>query len=201
VPLIDQVPKMREYLAGHALNMVPESVKEMNVAFDTLRSRYGDEERVLNLRIGELKRTGPKPEKDRDQVIWYTDLEGKIQQLLDLGSRSDDMGRFTFGPDVFRVILNLFPTREHLRLGKFTKDRLQNFKTEIASFRQTPTCWTRTGQTLGVGGSMVEVVLGVEACVAGVELQRFITSSRQLITAGSAKNWRRQGGTQGSMKT
>jgi hypothetical protein len=61
VPLIDQVPKMREYLAGHALNMVPESMKEMNVALDILRSRYGDEERVLNLRIGELKRTGSKP--------------------------------------------------------------------------------------------------------------------------------------------
>jgi hypothetical protein len=57
VPLIDQVPKMTEYLAGHALNHVPESMKEMNVALDILSSRYGDEERVLNLRIGELKRT------------------------------------------------------------------------------------------------------------------------------------------------
>jgi hypothetical protein len=43
-------------------------------------------------------------------------MEGKIQQLLDLRSRSDDLGRFAFGPDVFRVILNLFPTREHTLL-------------------------------------------------------------------------------------
>jgi hypothetical protein len=142
VPLIDQVPKLREYLTGQALNMVPESVKVIDVAFETLRSRYGDEERVLGLKIGDLKKTGSKPEKFRDQVTWYIDLEGKIQQLLDLGSRNDDLGRVAFGHDVFNVILNLFPIRETIKLsklsgtGKFTKDRLQEFQTTIASFRE-----------------------------------------------------------------
>ena len=60
VPVVDQVSKIRDYLAGHLLQMVPESVKLAKVAFDTPKSRYGDEDRVMMLRVKELKKTGPQ---------------------------------------------------------------------------------------------------------------------------------------------
>ena len=63
VPRIDQTTKLRELLSGHPLALVPESIKNVEDAFSALRSRYGDEERVLNLRVSELKKLGSVPEK------------------------------------------------------------------------------------------------------------------------------------------
>ena len=48
--------------------MVPWSVMSAKDAFDTLNSRYGDEDRVMMLRVKELKKIGPKPDKYKDQV-------------------------------------------------------------------------------------------------------------------------------------
>ena len=57
VPLVDQVAKIQATLSGHPLSMVPESVKLASDAFQTLRQRYGDEERVLKLRLKDLKKS------------------------------------------------------------------------------------------------------------------------------------------------
>ena len=70
VPLIDQVAKIRESLSGHPLDLIPESMKLAKVAFQTLRSRYGDEERVLALRLKELKKSGKRPDAQMAQVAW-----------------------------------------------------------------------------------------------------------------------------------
>ena len=50
-------------MSGHPLALVPESIKNVETAFSELRARYGDEERVLGLRVSELKKLGPQPEK------------------------------------------------------------------------------------------------------------------------------------------
>ena len=134
VPLIDQVAKIRSTLSGHPLSMVPESVKKATEAFQTLRTRYGDEERVLALRLKELKKSGQRPQGPMEQVAWYTDLISKMQRLLELGSHNDDLARVAFGGDVFRTILNLFPDKEVAKMGqasqeqhgKYTKARLES---------------------------------------------------------------------------
>ena len=46
-----------------SLALVPESIKDIGKAFAELRYRYGDEERVLGIRVNELKKLGPMPEK------------------------------------------------------------------------------------------------------------------------------------------
>ena len=68
VPRVDQPAKLRELLTGHLLALVPESIKTIEDAFAALGDRYGDEERVLGLRMAELKKLGTVPEKYRDQV-------------------------------------------------------------------------------------------------------------------------------------
>ena len=50
-----------------------------------------DEDRVMMLRVKELKKTGPKPDKPKDQVAWLTDLMGKLQRLVELGSQNEDL--------------------------------------------------------------------------------------------------------------
>ena len=63
VPAVDQVAKIRDNLSLHPLSMVPESTKLAKDAFSTLKSRYGDEYRLMMLRLKELRKMGPKPEQ------------------------------------------------------------------------------------------------------------------------------------------
>ena len=92
VPRVDQPAKLRELLSGHPLALVPESIKTIEKAFSALRDRYGDEERVLGLRVSELKKLGTVPEKFKDQVTFFIDLEAKIQDILDLGAKGENLG-------------------------------------------------------------------------------------------------------------
>ena len=92
----------------------------------------------MTLRVKELKKTGPKPEKPKDQVAWLTDLMGKLQRLLELGDQSDDLARVAFSGDVFSATFNLFPDKEMLKLsmtterhGRYTRERMENFLTQI----------------------------------------------------------------------
>ena len=132
VPMVDQVAKIRASLSGHPLNLVPESMKLAKDAFQALRDRYGDEDRVLRLRVKELKKCGKRPEAHMAQVSWYTDLISKMQRLLELGEKSDDLAALAFGEGVFSAILNLFPSAELYKMGtrsaesgKRTKQRME----------------------------------------------------------------------------
>ena len=143
VPAIDQVAKIRSVLSGHPLSMVPESVKLAKSALDTLRSRYGDEDRVMLLRVKELKKMGPKPDRPKDQVTWYTDLLGKLQRLLELGEKNEDLARVAFSGDIFSSIMNLFPDKEMLKLakladvhGRYTKQRMEDLIKRLDEKRQ-----------------------------------------------------------------
>ena len=119
--------------------MVPESVKLAKDAFDTLKSSYGDEDHVMMLRVKELKKIGPKPDKYKDQVAWLTDLMGKLQGLVELGDQNGNFAR-----DVFSTILKV---KEHLKMakaaetyGKCTKQRMEDI---LRRLEEMPTSWTR----------------------------------------------------------
>ena len=51
--------------------------------FDTLSSRYGDEDRAMTLRKKELKKTGPKPDWPKEQVAWLT--HGEVTEVVGTG--------------------------------------------------------------------------------------------------------------------
>ena len=56
VPRIDLAAKLRENLGGHALALVPGSMRDVEDAMLALSLRYGDKERILEMRILELKK-------------------------------------------------------------------------------------------------------------------------------------------------
>ena len=64
VPKVDQVDKLREQLSGFALSLVPDSVKDIEVAFKSLEDQWGDPDRLLNSRVNELKKLGNMPGRD-----------------------------------------------------------------------------------------------------------------------------------------
>ena len=76
---------------------------------------------MLALRVKELKKTGPKPEKPKDQVAWLTDLIGKLQRILELGDQDDDLARVAFSGEIFYTTFNLFPNKDMLKLAKYSE--------------------------------------------------------------------------------
>ena len=142
VPLVDQVAKIRTSLREHPLSLVPESTKLAKDAFLALRARYGDEERVMSLRLAELKKCGKMPETHMAQVSWFTDLIGKMQRIVELGGQSDDLAASAFHVEVFNSILTLFPSKDALKLskrslecGKRTKERMEYLIKELEEKR------------------------------------------------------------------
>ena len=81
----------------------------------------------------ELKKTGPKPEKSKDQVTWLTDLMVNLQRLLQLGGQIEELAREVFFREVFSNILDLFPEKEHLKLFK---ERMGNLLKRLEEKRE-----------------------------------------------------------------
>ena len=164
VPVIDQVAKIRASLKDYPLCLVPESTKLAKDAFQALRARYGDEERVLEMRKKELKKCGQRPEGHMAQVSWYTDLISKLQRILELGMQTDDLAALAFGQDIFDVVLNLIPPKDALKLGrkseelgKRTKERMEYFIKELDKLRDNANWLDKTVHKqkppIGGGGS------------------------------------------------
>ena len=63
---------------------------------------------MMMLRLKELRKMGPKPEKYSTQVTWLTDLIGKLQRLVEVADRDEDLAAEVFTKDVFLTIMNLF---------------------------------------------------------------------------------------------
>ena len=58
----------------------------------------------------------PLHEKHRDQVSYYVDLEGKIQDILDLGGKGGHFGGLAYGPDIFNAIYNPMKEGQMIKL-------------------------------------------------------------------------------------
>ena len=96
----------------------------------------------MTLRVNELKKTGPKPEKPKDQVAWLTDLMGKLQRLLELGELSEDLARVEFSGEVFTTTFNLFPDKKLPKLSKamerhcrYTKEMMEDLLSRLEDKR------------------------------------------------------------------
>ena len=66
--------------------------------------------------MSELKKLGPMPEKFMDQVKFFIDLEAKIQDILDLGTKGEHLVRLIYGQEVLNAVYNLVTVSQHLKL-------------------------------------------------------------------------------------
>ena len=88
------------------------------------------------MRVSELKKLGPQPEKFKDQVSFFIDLEGKAQHILDLGAKGEHLGCLAYGLDVFNTIYNLLPVSKHIKLlavrwDKYSRMKLENTRKKL----------------------------------------------------------------------
>ena len=118
--------------------------------------RYEDEERVLGLRVSELKKLGTVPERYFDQVTFFINLEAKVQDILDLGAKDDHLGRLAYGQDVFNAIYNRLTASQHLKLlavpwDKCSRENLIKTKDKLNEFREAANMLDKTRADSGEG--------------------------------------------------
>ena len=146
VPQSDMLDKLRENLKGAALKRVPETIKDINVAWQNLMEAFGSPMTVLRERLKSLSKLGniPSDSCPFKQINWYLDFESVIQDIINLGSTDDlNLQMGAFGPPVQEIILkalsdNPVKKREVAKAGhgKQPKEKMLAFKEMIIEFRR-----------------------------------------------------------------
>ena len=60
----DQIKKLREFLRGDAKTIIPDSMENIDTAWDILKNMYGDASRVMEARKRKIKDMGAQTERD-----------------------------------------------------------------------------------------------------------------------------------------
>ena len=111
----DQVAKLRESLSGHAKQLIPNTMEDINAAWDVLGAAFGDPARVMKARKDKIISLGSYPPAGRGavalkkQVEWLMSMELVLEDIVELGCRSLDMDREAFSGWTISRILSLFP--------------------------------------------------------------------------------------------
>ena len=107
-----KVDKLRSLLGGHARDLVPDGVKEIETAFTVLGDAFGDPSRLVDFKLKLLNEAGllPVAEKKgyRAQVSFYLKLQGIVEDLISLGEQSDDLALHAFHRSSVHALANIF---------------------------------------------------------------------------------------------
>ena len=146
VPRSDMTDKLRENLKGGALKRVPETVKDIDVAWKNLIEAFGSPMVVLKERLKSLAKLGnvPPDSLPSKQIIWYHDFESIIQDIIDLGTTEDlNLQMGAFGPPVQEMILkalsdNPLKKRDVAKAGHGMQPRAKMlaFRDKIIEYRK-----------------------------------------------------------------
>ena len=94
VPTSDKVEKLRTCLSGAALALVPEKTSDFLKAMEVLADAFGNPERVLSVRISDIKKLGKCPpevingKRNYSAIVTFClKVEVLLQDLLDLAEK------------------------------------------------------------------------------------------------------------------
>ena len=141
----DQLDKLRKCLSGFALTLVPETTEGIEKALSTLKSAFGDPEKVLANRLKKLKSSGDMPmEKIGSKSLfsrrkeWFLNIEGVIYDIIQLGKKDDDLAYEAYSKSTFNFILSLFPLDmmcELERVEGTRGEKMEKVLEKMAEFR------------------------------------------------------------------
>ena len=142
----EQVEKLRKYLNGFALPLVPESTESIEKAFQSLKTAFGDPRKVLDDRMAKLKAVGDLPPEKlsnerpgfRKQEEWYLTVEGLLSEIIALGDREEDLAYHAFSEQTFNFILSLFPSDLADKLAEMVgsrREQLVGVQSKLGNFR------------------------------------------------------------------
>ena len=112
-------------MSGPALSLVPEKTSDFTKALETLNDAFGNPERILTVRIGELKKVGKCPPEILNGkrnfasiVTFCLKVEVLVQDLLDLAEREgcEQLQYDVYSSNVRNCIQRLFELREEKKM-------------------------------------------------------------------------------------
>ena len=126
----DKVEKLRSCLSGQALALVPENTKDFTAALDVLADVFGNPEKVLAVRMSDLKKLGKCPPKTLNGkwnyqaiVTFCLKVEVLVQDLIDLAEADggEQLQHDVYSSAVRANVQNLFDLKEIERMRSSTK--------------------------------------------------------------------------------
>ena len=125
VPLADKIEKLRSCLSGQALALVPEKSKDFTAALEVLADAFGNAEKVLAVKISELKKIGKCPPETINGKLNYQaivsfclKLEVLVQELIDLAEadEGEQLKYDVYSSNVRSSIQGLFGLRDIMKM-------------------------------------------------------------------------------------
>ena len=133
----NRVEKLREYLRGKALKLIPESIKSIAAAYTVLQEAFGDPARVLEHKLEAMDELGPFP-SDKvgkglpgygNQVDWLLRIEGIVRDIIELGEEYVQLDRDAFSTATIKRILERFPEKVVAKFNRLKGDGKAKMKT------------------------------------------------------------------------
>ena len=78
----EQVEKLRKYLSGYALTLVPQTTESIDKAFETLKSAFGDPSKLLKDRLKKFKSIGHFPLDKKDGKSVFLNVDGILYDII-----------------------------------------------------------------------------------------------------------------------
>ena len=148
-PAADKVESLRACLSGAALALVPDFAK----ALDTLREAFGSPERVLAVRLNDIKKLGKCPpevvngRRNFQAIVSFClKVEVLLQDLLDLAQQEgcEELSHDVYGSTFRTSIQRLLSMREEKKM-RFLQKRgragLEEHLDFIKDIRAKPKPW------------------------------------------------------------
>ena len=142
----EQVEKLRKYLSGYALTLVPQTTESIDKAFETLKSAFGDPSKLLKDRLKKFKSIGhfPLDKKGGKSVFslqeeWFLNAEGILYDIIQLGKKDEDLAYEAFAESNFHFILRLFPVHMSITMSSISgtrQEKMEALLVKLAEFRE-----------------------------------------------------------------
>ena len=144
----DRVKLLRSCLQSTPKNLIPESMRNIDDAWEILDEMYDDPVRITMSRTVKLKNLGNFPypnttdsKKSEVQMKWCMEMELLIKDLMSYGDNgNEDCYNLVYNPGTWKTILNLFPDRywdDMILFSGSTRDILLRFSDYIIELRNT----------------------------------------------------------------
>ena len=147
VAAADKVEKLRSCLSDQALALVPEKTKDFFAAMEVLADVFGNPEKVLAVRMADLKKLGKCPPETLNGkwnyqaiVSFCLKVEVLVQDLLDLAEADGDeqLRNDVYSSAVRSSVQNLFSLKEIEKMRRFNtrgKEGLEEHLKFVKDFR------------------------------------------------------------------
>ena len=135
-----KVDKLRMLLSGHAKDLVPDTVKNLDEAYKLLDEAFGDPSRLVDFKLKVLGELGQLPSSEKKggykaQISFYIKLQGVLEDLIALGSKNEDLASLAFHRSTSHTLANRFPA--NLRNKLILKHSKLKGKAQLTAMLET----------------------------------------------------------------